>query len=202
VATTPGQDVRELILKEATGLFMKKGYKGLSMREIALAANLSKAGLYYHFKDKEHLFLEILKRNLEGFVPKFRHVHANGKNTQQKLELLVLEFMKTSEHDRAIAHLAEREMIHVSQAEQKQFSEIYQAYFLRPIMEILQAGHAQGELHCPDAFFATRVFLGMCWPFLMSHGAKMHGKLSEPEATALAHVFMHGFARQSANSLT
>ena len=34
------------------------------MREIADACGISKPGLYYHFKDKEDLFLAILDQNL------------------------------------------------------------------------------------------------------------------------------------------
>ena len=52
--------MRTRILEEATRLFTIYGYTGISMREIAEAVGVSKAGLYYHFKDKEDLFLAIL----------------------------------------------------------------------------------------------------------------------------------------------
>jgi AcrR family transcriptional regulator len=195
LATHDTHDVREHILNTAADLFMLQGYKGISMREIAEASGFSKAGLYYHFRDKEHLFIEILRRNLESFSQKFHRVNAKGKTASEKLELLVLEFLETSERDRAIAHLAEREMVHVSEAEKNKFTAVYQSCFLGPIMAIISEGHRSGELNCPNEIFAVRIFLGMCWPFLMSQGAKHFGPMSTSDAHALVHAFLHGFAK-------
>ncbi len=49
-------DSREKILEQARQLFASQGYRGLSMRQIAEVVGISKAGIYYHFKDKEDLF--------------------------------------------------------------------------------------------------------------------------------------------------
>ncbi len=92
--TQDTHEVREHILNTAADLFVLQGYKGISMREIAEASGFSKAGLYYHFRDKEHLFIEILLRNLQSFSKKFDRVNAHGKTTAQKLEILVLNFWK------------------------------------------------------------------------------------------------------------
>jgi AcrR family transcriptional regulator len=53
------------ILNEAARLFVARGYNGISMREIAEGCGISKAGLYYHFVDKEQLFLAILNNSLD-----------------------------------------------------------------------------------------------------------------------------------------
>src|SRR5512133_1460915 len=62
---TEQETMRVRIMNQAANLFVTSGYAGISMREIAEAVGVSKAGLYYHFKDKEDLFIEILKDNLE-----------------------------------------------------------------------------------------------------------------------------------------
>ena len=59
-------DITARIIEEATCLFVASGYRGISMREIAEAVGISKAGLYYHFRDKEDLFLAILTANLDA----------------------------------------------------------------------------------------------------------------------------------------
>ena len=59
-------DIPERIAEEATRLFVANGYHGVSMREIAEAVGISKAGLYYHFRDKEDLFIAILTANLSA----------------------------------------------------------------------------------------------------------------------------------------
>ncbi len=43
----------EEIINAAVEIFLEKGYEGTSMEAIAQKANVSKGGLYYHFKSKE-----------------------------------------------------------------------------------------------------------------------------------------------------
>jgi AcrR family transcriptional regulator len=51
---------RAAILEAATTLFLRNGYKGTSMDEIAARAAVSKQTVYKHFADKERLFAEIV----------------------------------------------------------------------------------------------------------------------------------------------
>src|SRR4051794_32416906 len=51
---------REAILAAATELFLRDGYLGTSMDEIAALAAVSKQTVYKHFADKERLFSEIV----------------------------------------------------------------------------------------------------------------------------------------------
>lgn len=56
------QEMRRQILTVAKDLFLAKGYKGVSMREIAEAVQVTQAGLYYHFpKGKEELFTTMIQ---------------------------------------------------------------------------------------------------------------------------------------------
>ncbi len=60
-------DNREAILRSALDLFARKGYAGTAVREIVEAAGATKPVLYYHFKSKEGLYLEILRQAMERF---------------------------------------------------------------------------------------------------------------------------------------
>ncbi len=56
------QETWRQILTVAKDLFFAKGYKGVSMREIAEAVQVTQAGLYYHFpKGKEELFTKMIQ---------------------------------------------------------------------------------------------------------------------------------------------
>lgn len=56
------QETRRLILTQAAALFLAKGYKGVSMKEIAEAVAVTSAALYYHFpKGKEDLFTTMIQ---------------------------------------------------------------------------------------------------------------------------------------------
>ena len=51
---------RKAILDAATTVFLRKGYLGTSMDEIAALAAVSKQTVYKQFADKERLFSEIV----------------------------------------------------------------------------------------------------------------------------------------------
>jgi AcrR family transcriptional regulator len=57
---------RAAILEAATAAFLRNGYLGTSMDEIAAAAAVSKQTVYKHFADKEQLFTEIVAGVVDG----------------------------------------------------------------------------------------------------------------------------------------
>jgi TetR/AcrR family transcriptional regulator, mexJK operon transcriptional repressor len=62
-------DTRALILRTAEALFMEHGYAAVSMNqiveEICKTRKLSKPAIYYHFVDKEALFIAVLDHVIE-----------------------------------------------------------------------------------------------------------------------------------------
>jgi TetR/AcrR family transcriptional repressor of mexJK operon len=56
---------RRAILEAGTTLFLRHGYRGTSMDEIAAVAGVSKQTVYKHFADKESLFSEIVVSTVE-----------------------------------------------------------------------------------------------------------------------------------------
>jgi len=63
---TRSPDSRERILSAATLHFAAGGYEGARTQAIADEAGVNKAMLYYHFRDKEHLYQETLVHNFIG----------------------------------------------------------------------------------------------------------------------------------------
>jgi AcrR family transcriptional regulator len=61
------QDRRRQILETAARLICERGYLGTSLRDIADACGLTKAGLYHHCRSKEHLLLEIMNYGMDLF---------------------------------------------------------------------------------------------------------------------------------------
>lgn len=51
---------RDRLLRIAGDLFARRGYAGVSMRDVARAAGVTKPALYYHFRDKDALVTECL----------------------------------------------------------------------------------------------------------------------------------------------
>ncbi len=51
---------KELILEKAREVFIQKGYKNVTMKDIVEACEISRGGLYLYFESTEQLFLEVL----------------------------------------------------------------------------------------------------------------------------------------------
>jgi TetR/AcrR family transcriptional regulator len=68
-STPPAPDgvVRERLLTAATALFARKGYAATTTREIVAAAGVTKPVLYYYFKNKEGLYLDMMGRAFKEF---------------------------------------------------------------------------------------------------------------------------------------
>jgi AcrR family transcriptional regulator len=66
-AIVPDRSARERLLREAADLFSRKGYAATSVGEIVAAAGVTKPVLYYHFKSKERLYLQLMEGGLEKF---------------------------------------------------------------------------------------------------------------------------------------
>jgi len=57
----PAEKRRAQLIRAAEKVFSRKGYSGATTEEIARAARLTKGALYFHFKNKEDIFFEVMK---------------------------------------------------------------------------------------------------------------------------------------------
>jgi TetR/AcrR family transcriptional repressor of nem operon len=64
------RDTRERILESARRLFNKKGFSEVSIDEVMENAGLTRGGFYRHFRDKDELYAEAIRRFLCTDAPK------------------------------------------------------------------------------------------------------------------------------------
>jgi AcrR family transcriptional regulator len=62
---------KEAILSTATRLFSKNGFNCTRMSEISKLTGAAEGTIFYHFKNKEELFLSILERFKEDIIEQF-----------------------------------------------------------------------------------------------------------------------------------
>ena len=85
---------KEKILNAAARLFMRKGYKGTSLNDIAKAAHLNKVTIYYHFKNKMALIFEIAVSNIHGIMALDEHILDSDMSEDEKLKTLMANHIK------------------------------------------------------------------------------------------------------------
>lgn len=56
---------KQLILETARKIFMEKGYKDVTMKDIVEACGISRGGLYLYFESTKEIFLEVLKMEIQ-----------------------------------------------------------------------------------------------------------------------------------------
>jgi AcrR family transcriptional regulator len=153
------------ILAAALNLFIAHGYHGLSMRQIAEAVGVSKAALYYHFQDKEQLFLVVLDAQLDHFERLIGLAMTEEHNARQRIRRLVSEILSQPVEMRAAIRLASQEMAQLSEPARAIFNRSYHSRFIDKIQAMLKAGIDQGELRPIDPGVATWALMGILHPY-------------------------------------
>jgi TetR/AcrR family transcriptional regulator len=67
-----------LVLDCALDVFANYGFHGATIDQIAAKADLSKPNVLYYFKSKEHIYLALLQRTLEGWLDPFIAINPAG----------------------------------------------------------------------------------------------------------------------------
>jgi AcrR family transcriptional regulator len=163
--TTSESGLREQILSTAKSLFIQQGYHGLAMRQISDALGVSKAALYYYFKDKEELFLAILSGNMDEIESAIDLIQSKQISCSEKVILFVEYVLEQPAEQRAIIRLASQEMSQLSAASRKKFDKTYHDQFTGKLQALFQAGVENGEFRLIDPSIATWALLGIMYPY-------------------------------------
>jgi len=80
---------REEIFQIAKKVFLKKGYSGMNMREIAQLSGISIGTLYNLFGSKENLSLMIMKENLDKFLKDLEIRVSGCRSDEEKVKIIL-----------------------------------------------------------------------------------------------------------------
>ena len=95
-----GQARREQIVTLAAKLFGEKGYDGTSLRDIAEAAGITKAALYYHFPDKERLYEDVAMTRISGLLEEVKAAVAKSDDPVEQIRLYLMASARRLDRDR------------------------------------------------------------------------------------------------------
>ena len=77
---------REKILEVAEAHFARRGFSGVGLREVAVAAGLGKSSLFHHFESKAQLYFEVLERVLGRIQERLEPALAGAASPTERLE--------------------------------------------------------------------------------------------------------------------
>jgi AcrR family transcriptional regulator len=70
---------KDTILQAATKLFSEKGFKETSIAELSKTTGAAEGTIFYHFKNKENIFLSILEDTKNRIMAEFERYMEEGK---------------------------------------------------------------------------------------------------------------------------
>ena len=188
--------MRQEILTTARALFIEQGYRGLSMSILARAVGVSKAALYYHFRDKEELFLAVLNELLDEIEILIDTAVGGQTTSREQIRALVHTILSWPNDQRAAIRLASQEMAQISSPARKIFHRAYQEKFIGKIQAIIEQGIQNGELRPIDPALATWSLLGMMYPyFYPAHATELPPPAEVRDRLVL--IYLDGMGQRS-----
>lgn len=142
-----GEKTRKLIMETARSLFMEYGYRAVSTRKIAEVCKITQPALYHHFSNKQAIYLEMLRINLEQMKQSLLSIINSKRDLQECLEHIIYYLLKTYPYNlNQLFHDIKHE---IADENQKVLRQWWEEACLAPISALLQTASDEGSVHVP-----------------------------------------------------
>ena len=146
IVIVTGLETYSRILKAAEELFIAKGFKGVSMKDIAKKVDITPAALYYYFpKGKQDLFLKMIEFLFEEWEQNVIKTVEACDNIQDCLLLLTMEFLADS-HGQIFILLRDVHTQIKDESDKQKIWECYGSTYMHAITQIFERAIEKGEI--------------------------------------------------------
>lgn len=195
-----GTDRRAQIVKVATTLFSKNGFKGTTTREIAKKAGISEAVIFKHFSKKEDLYKAIIDSRCADDTgqPTLMNL-LKGKKGREVFVSVASYLIKEHQTDSSFLRL-----LTYSALEKHDFSGMFIKTRGMELIEFLE-GHIrelieEGLLKKADPALAARAFMGMVLQYSYFQEIydlkKVFKRTNEEVVNTFVDIFFEGMRRK------
>ena len=129
----------------AEQLFAQRGFESVSMREIAEACDITKANIYYYFKDKESLYLQVLESDMLEMIEALNRAAQREGTARDKIARIAETFVRLLHSKPALIRMGMRPL---GEHEPDTLGLIHRhrQELLLPVERVLEEGMRSGEL--------------------------------------------------------
>jgi AcrR family transcriptional regulator len=193
---TRGERTSAEITLSAHRLFLERGYHGTSMRQIALAADVSLSGIYNHFSGKEDIFLAVLLDHHPYVDVLPAILAARGETVEERLRDAAKRMVAAMGGRPDFLNLMFIELVEFNGAH---LTELFQRIFPQMM------GFAQRFLLDPENLrpiplpILLRAFIGLFFSYVMTELILGNYMPDEMKAQSLDHfvdIFLYGIVKQ------
>jgi len=147
------------ILDAALRVFSRRAYRDASVDEVADEARTSKGGVYFHFPNKEAIFLALLDRTAARLREKIESATATFDDPVAKADTALLTVLRTFSKHRALARLFMVEALGAGREFHRRMAEI-RSEFAALIQHHLDIATKEGAIAGIDTEIASRAWFG------------------------------------------
>ncbi|MEM6429474.1 MAG: TetR/AcrR family transcriptional regulator [Deinococcota bacterium] len=139
-------EAKERVLQAAETLFTERGYEAVVIKDIAKQAGIHHASLYHHIPGgKSALFVEVMMRQMKRHETGLHKVISDYEgDVRKQLEHIAGWFIDHPPVD--VIRLTRSDLAAIPEAEAEQVSNMAYQATLIPLISILEAARARGEL--------------------------------------------------------
>jgi TetR/AcrR family transcriptional regulator len=102
---------KEVILEAALDVFSASGFRGATVDQIAVKADMSKPNLLYYFRRKEDIYVALLEHTLTDWLEPLRKIDANGDPLQELAHYISVKMEMSNANPKA-SRLFANEILH------------------------------------------------------------------------------------------
>ncbi|MCW8931410.1 MAG: TetR/AcrR family transcriptional regulator [Gammaproteobacteria bacterium] len=124
------ENTRQTIIDISIKLFAQSGYANVSVRDIAKEVGIKPASLYYHFDNKQTLYLASIKESFSLKASVIAEVLNRQEPAELKLKHYVYKLTELASEDEPFCRLMQREMLDGDEQRLKYLAEkVFQEQF-------------------------------------------------------------------------
>ncbi len=143
-------EARERVLEAAEKLFAERGYKAVTLRDIAEAVGIRHASLYHHAPGgKEQLYIEVMERNLKRHAEGMQQAIRSAA-VHVRPQLFAVAHWLLSQPPMDLIRMTNSDMPSIPQPESRRLMRLAYEALLEPVGNLMKAAQERGEIHHPD----------------------------------------------------
>ncbi|MCB9000850.1 MAG: TetR/AcrR family transcriptional regulator [Bacteroidales bacterium] len=142
-------EMREAIVKVATQIFSRFGFKKTSMDDIAKGLRMGKSSIYYYFRGKEEIFRAVVDQEAEILKGKVEIILSSADDTVSKLRSYVKLRMDLVKHLANYTEILKNDDLMNMEITEK-FRKKYDEEEISIIRQILEEGVQKGTFKIKD----------------------------------------------------
>ncbi len=190
----PTAEGRDRILFEAERLFSTRGYRGVSIRNIARACGVSNAAIYYHFENKQELYIQMLVASLYRMGQALEAAAQEPGSCRERLHRMAHTHARLTLDKRSLAQFAIRDLTTLGPEAVREALPRLRARVPSVLEAVLEQGIATGELKPVDPSLASDILLGMLNALNTEILLGLREEPDEASIDLVIEVFLNGIA--------